>query len=102
MPRRLVKLNVAFSVARSCASFAFSYSPASSSEPLIWSMSRASSLGDCDATASTSPWKTRKFFALTRMLCEMRAALYAEYVTTWLLSLYSDAPVVVMLYKDMY
>lgn len=63
-------------------------------------MSRASSLGDWDATASTSPWKTRKFLAFTRMLCCMSAALYAEYVTTRLFSLYSDAPVVEMLRRD--
>ena len=55
MPRRFVKLNVAFSVARSSASFARSYSGASSREPDIWSMRRASSFGDWDATASTSP-----------------------------------------------
>ncbi len=56
-------------------------------------MSRASSLGDCDAMASTSPWKTR-FLAFTRMLCCIRAALYAEYVTTRLFSSYPGVPVV--------
>jgi len=74
--------------------FSFSYSPDSSRDPLICSMRCDSSWGDCEATASTSPWKTRKFLASTRMLCEISAALYAEYVTTLLFNLYSDAPAV--------
>lgn len=98
MARRFVKLCVAFSVARSCPSLAFSYSEASSSEPLICSTRRVSSLEDWEATASTSPWNTRKFLAFTRMLCLMRASLYVVYVTVLLFSLYSEAPVVEILF----
>src|SRR6266478_6364291 len=97
MARRFVKLCVAFSVARSWSSLAFSYSAASSNELLICSTRRVSSLEDWEATASTSPWKTRKFLALTRMLCLMRASLYVVYVTVLLFSLYSEAPVVEIL-----
>ena len=45
-PSPLGEVEGAFSVARSCASFALSYSPASSNEPLICSMRRDSSRGD--------------------------------------------------------
>lgn len=70
IPRRLLKLADAASIAFSCAALASSYSALSSSEltcqsaliisgrrtdPLICSTSLASSLGDCCATASTSP-----------------------------------------------
>lgn len=60
IPRRFVKLKVAFSVARSWAAFALSYSPTSSREPLICSISLAKSFDDWDATASTSPYEINK------------------------------------------
>jgi len=95
----LAKLKVAFSVARSCAFFAWSYPPASSNEPFIFSMRRDSSRGDWEATASTL-LGTRNFFALIRMLWKMSAALYAAWVTALPFSLYSESPVVETLCYD--
>lgn len=85
------------SVAFSSSAAALSYASLRSSEPEIWSMSLARSLGDCAATASTSPWNTRKFLALTRMLNVSSWALYFLYVATVPFRRYSDWPEAVML-----
>jgi len=61
-------------------------------DPLICSMSLASSLGDCCATASTSPWKTRKLRALTRMLCAWSDSWYLSTLTARPLTRYSLEP----------